>query len=94
MPVGDEWQGRTGQQLLELVGAQDVAVEIGLPHSRAWPGAVQQRGLTRYKTSVLGEETGTVLAVTLPLANTPELLPAGQDKARVRMVPSLLLDTN
>lgn len=75
MPVGDERQGRTGQQLLELVGAQDVAAEIGLPHSRARPGAVQQRWLTRHQASVLGEKTGTVLPVALLLADTPELLP-------------------
>lgn len=78
VPVGDERQGRTGQQLLELVGAQHVAAEIGLPHSRARPGAVQQRGLTRHQASVLGKETGAVLPVTLLLADTPELLPAGR----------------
>lgn len=78
MPVGDERQGRTGQQLLELVGAQHVAAEIGLPHSRARPSAVQQRGLTRHQASVLGKETGAVLPVTLLLADTPELLPAGR----------------
>lgn len=78
VPVGDERQRRTGQQLFELMGALDVAVEIGLPHSRAWPGTVQQWGLTRHQTSVLGEEAGTVLPVALLLADTPELLPAGQ----------------
>lgn len=76
VPEGDERQGRTGQQLLELMGAQDVAVEIGLPHARAWPGAVQERGLTRHQTSVLREEAGPVVTVALLLANTPELLPA------------------
>lgn len=80
--MGDERQGRTGQQLLELMGAQDVAVEIGLPHARAWPGAVQQRGLSRHQTSVLGEEAGTVLPVALLLADTPELLPSGLSKGR------------
>lgn len=78
VPVGDERQGRAGQQLLELVGAQHVAAEVGLPHSRARPGRVQQRGLTRHQASVLGKETGAVLPVTLLLPDTPELLPAGQ----------------
>lgn len=84
VPVGDERQGRTGQQLLELVGAQHVAAEIGLPHSRARPSAVQQRGLTRHQASVLGKETGAVLPVTLLLADTPELLPAGRGRGGER----------
>lgn len=74
VPVGDERQGRTGQQLLELVGAQDLAAEIDLPDPRARPGAVQQRGLTHQQAPVLREKTRPVLPVTLLISNTPEFL--------------------
>lgn len=78
VPVGDERQRRTGQQLLELMGAQDIAVKIGLPYSRPRPGAVQQWGLTHQQSPVLGEKTSSILPVTLLVSNTPELLSAGR----------------
>lgn len=46
VPVRDEGQGRTGQQLFELMGAQNLAVKTGLPHSGPRPGTVQQGWLT------------------------------------------------
>lgn len=74
VPVGDERQRRTGQQLLELVGAQDLAAQINLPDPRARPGAVQQRRLTHQQAPVLREETSPVLPITLLISNTPEFL--------------------
>lgn len=78
VPVGDERQRRTDQQLLELMGAQDIAVKSGLPYSRPRPGAVQQRGLTHQQSPVLGKKTSSILPVTLLVSNTPELLSAGR----------------
>lgn len=77
-PVGDERQRRTGQQLLELMGAQDLAAEVNLPDPRARPGAVEQRGLALQQAPVLGEEASPVLPVPLLISNTPELLPEGR----------------
>ena len=75
IPVANEWQRRAGKQLFELVGAQDFAVEAGLPYPRAGPGAVQQRGLPHRQGAALGEKTGAILPVTLLVSNTPKLLP-------------------
>lgn len=74
VPVGDERQRGTGQQLLELVGAQDLAAEIDLPDPRARPGAVQQRRLPHQQAPVLREKTSPVLPITLLISNTPEFL--------------------
>lgn len=77
VPEGDEGQRRAGQQLLELLGAQDLAAEIHLPDPRARSGAVQQRRLPRQQALVLGEKTSPVLPITLLIPNTPELLSEG-----------------
>jgi len=76
--VADEGQRRAGEQLFELVGAQDFAAEAGLPYPGAGPGAVQQRGLTRRQAAALGEEAGAVLPVSLLVSNAPKLLPMGR----------------
>lgn len=78
LPGADERQRRARQQLLELMSAQDLPVEVGLPDPGARPGAVQQGGLARQQPPVLREEAGAVLAVTLLIPNTPELLPEEQ----------------
>lgn len=78
VPVGDERQRRTGQQLLELMGAQDLAAEINLPDARARPGTVQQRRLALQQAPVLREKTSPVLPITLLISNTPELLSEGR----------------
>lgn len=78
VPVGDERQRRTGQQLLELMGAQDLAAEINLPDPRARPGTVEQRRLALQRAPVRREKTSPVLPITLLVSNTPELLPEGR----------------
>lgn len=89
VPVGDEGQRRTGQQLLELVGAQDLAAETNLPDPRARPGTVEQHRLALQQASVLREKTGPVLPITLLIPNTPELL--SEDRKANTLVNSEIL---